>query len=201
MTDPSASTPLPSDATPVSRLALRDGAIVLVALSLWAAADAWHAQTGLFLASLLGVVDGIAAGAVIGLLAHEWGHLAGARWAGGIAPTAKLTSFFPIFHFDMERSDPRAFRAMGVAGNVAHWTAVLLLALLLPIDSAPRAAIVCAAFGFALGASLTEFPVIGRAYSGASPIESFAGLTGDKLRRDRWIGIAAGGALFLVLAS
>lgn len=189
----------PADLTPVGRLALRDGAVALAGLSLFAAADAWYAQTGLALAKLIGVLDGVAVGAGLGVLAHEWGHFAGARWAGGIAPTGKLTRFFPMFDFDMQRSDPGAFRAMSIAGNAAHWSLVLLLAILLPLDTAPRQALLCAAFAFAFGASLTEFPVIRRAFEGASPVESFRGLTGEKLRRDRWIGIGAGALLFLVL--
>ena len=62
----------PVDAAPVFRLGQRDGAIVLAALSLWAAADAWHAATGLTFAVLLSTLDGIAVGAVVGRMAHEW---------------------------------------------------------------------------------------------------------------------------------
>jgi hypothetical protein len=186
-----------ADVTPVSRLALRDGGIVLAALSLWAAADAWYSATGLGAAALLSVLDGFAAGAVINLLAHEWGHFAGARWGGGIAPTTRITQFFPIFVLDMQRSPVRAFQAMSVGGNLAHWSAVLLLFLWVPIDSPGRAALACSAFAFAFGASLTEFPVIRRSFAGASPVESFKGLTRATLRRDRWIGIAAGALLFV----
>lgn len=188
----------PEDRTRVSRLGLRDGAIVLAALSLWAAADAWYAATQLGFAALLGVLDGIAAGVVVALLAHEWGHFAGARWGGGIAPTTRITSFFPLFAFDMERSPARAFRAMSVAGNAAHWLVVMLLLILVPLDAPGRIALVSAAFGFAVAASTTEFPVIGRAYAGASPVESFTGLTGAKIRRNFRIGGAAGLAVFLV---
>ena len=105
------------DRTRVSRLALRDGAIALAALSFWAAADAWYAATGLSAAALLSVLDGIAAGAVLGVLAHEWGHFAGARWGGGIAPTTRFTQLFPIFVLDMQKSPERAFRAMSVGGQ------------------------------------------------------------------------------------
>lgn len=190
---------VPRDATPLAKLGLRDAAIVLGALSLWAAADAWQATSGLALAWLLSVVDGVLVGALVTRIAHEWGHFAGARWGGGIAPTTPLTSFFPLFVFDMQRSDPRAFRAMSVAGNAAHWLAVLLLAVAVPLDAAGRVALLSSAFGFAVFGSLTELPVIRRAYSGASPIESFAGFSGAKLRRNRWLGAAAGLALFLLL--
>jgi hypothetical protein len=185
------------DVTPVSRLALRDGAIALAALSLWAAADAWYAATGLGAAALLAVLDGVAAGFALNLLAHEWGHFAGARWGGGIAPTTKLTQLFPIFVLDMQKSPVRAFQAMSVGGNLAHWSAVALLFVWVPLDTPGRVALACSAFAFAFGASLTEFPVIRRSFAGASPVESFKGLTRAKLRRDRWIGIAAGALLFV----
>jgi hypothetical protein len=189
----------PADRTPVARLARRDGGIALAALSLFAAADAWAATTGLGFAKLLAVVDGVVVGVVLGTLAHEWGHFGGARFAGGIAPTRAYTSLFPIFDLDLQRSDPYAFRVMSVSGNVAHWSVVALVALLLPLDTAGRAALLAASFGFALSASLTEFPIIHRAYSGASPIESFRGLSKQTLQRDRWIGAAAGLALFWML--
>lgn len=189
----------PADATPVSKLARRDGGIALAALTLFAAADVWAASTGLFLAELLALANGVVAGIVLGTRAHEWGHFAGARAAGGIAPTRPWTTLFPIFDLDMQRSDPLAFRTMSVAGNAAHWGIVLLLALLLPTDTAGRAALVAAAFGFAVSASTTEIPIIWRAYTGSSPVESFRGLTGKTLERDQRIGIAAGVVLFLLL--
>jgi len=65
----------------------------------------------------------------LGTLAHEWGHFAGARWFGGIAPTRPMRSLFPIFDLDLQNSDPRAFGAMSVGGNPGH-SAVVLVALL-----------------------------------------------------------------------
>jgi hypothetical protein len=41
--------------------------------------------------------------------------------------------------------------------------------------------------------------VIRRSFTGASPVESFAGLTDAKLRRNRWIGYAAGALPFAAL--
>jgi len=188
-----------ADVTPVTRLALRDGGIALAALSLWAAAGAWHSATGLGAAALLSVLDGFAVGFVLDQLAHEWGHFAGARWGGGVAPTTKITQLFPIFVLDMQKSPVRAFQAMSVGGNLAHWAAVVLLFLWVPLDSPGRAGLACGAFAFGFSASLTEFPVIRRSLAGASPVESFRGLTRAKLRRDRWIGIAAGALLFVAV--
>jgi hypothetical protein len=188
-----------ADVTRVSRLALRDGAIALAALSLFAAADAWYAVSRLPAAALLSVLDGLAVGYGLGLLAHEWGHFAGARWGGGIAPTTKLTQLFPIFLLDMQRSPDRAFKAMSLGGNIAHWSAVALFVLWAPLDAPGRVALASGAFAFAFGASTTEFPVIGRSFGGASPTESFSGLTGAKLRRNRWIGYGAGALLFAAM--
>lgn len=189
----------PADRAPVWTLARRDGAIALAALSLFGAADAWQVATGLGIASALSFADAIAVGIVLGTLAHEWGHFAGARWSGGIAPTRDVRTLFPIFDLDLQKSDPAAFRAMSVGGNVAHWAVVLAVLAFLPLDSPGRIALLASTFGFAVSASTTEFPIIGRAFRGASPVESFAGLTGDKLRRDRWIGAAAGLALYALI--
>ena len=194
-------TDLPVDAVPVLRLGQRDGAIVLAGLSLWAAADTWQASTGLAFAALLATLDGALVGYFAGRIAHEWGHFAGARWGGGIAPTRAGDSFANIitfFTFDMERSDAGAFRAMSVGGNLGHWLVVLLLATFVPLDTVGRVALLSGAVGFAISASLTEFPVIQRAYAGASPGDSFRGLTRAKLKRNRWTGVAAGILLFVV---
>lgn len=187
------------DQTPVSKLALRDGAIALAALTLWGAADTWFAATGLFLAGLVSVLNGVAAGVALALLAHEWGHFAGARLSGGTAPTTRFTRFLPLFHLDMGKSDPSTFRAMSVGGNVAHWLAVIAFAALVPIDSPGRVALVSAVFGFAVFASTTELPIIRRAYAGVDPVACFEGLDREKLRRNQWIGAAAGLVLAILL--
>ena len=187
------------DQTRVANLALRDGAIALAALSIWAAGDAWYAATQLGAAALLSALSGLAVGYGLALVGHEWGHFAGARWGGGIAPTTKFTQLCPIFLLDMQKSPDLAFKAMSVGGNVAHWSVALLFLLWVPLDAPGRVALASGAFAFAFGASTTEFPVIRRSFAGATPVESFRGLTGAKLRRNRWIGYAAGAVLFAVL--
>ena len=79
--------PRPEDGASVGRLGLVHIALVAGALSLWAAADAWYAATGLGLATLLCLVDGVLVGGFVAGIAHEWGHFAGARLFGGVAPT------------------------------------------------------------------------------------------------------------------
>lgn len=188
----------PADATPIVKLAGRDGGLILIGLSLWAAAEAFYSVTGLAFAAILSTLDGLVVGVVVAGLAHEWGHFAGARLADGIAPTKPIGSFFPIFDFDMQHSDARAFRAMSVGGNVGHWMVVLLFALSLPGSSPGQIALVSGAFGFGIFASTTEFPIIRLAYAGKSPAECFKGLTREKLRRNQWTGAGAGVVLFLL---
>jgi hypothetical protein len=190
----------PADATPVVKLAQRDGAIVLAALSLWAAAEAFHASTGLGFAALLSTLDGLVVGVALGSVFHEWGHFTGARLGGGIAPTRPFKSLFPIFILDLERSDASAFRAMSVGGNVGHWLVVAFLVLALPYTSPGQIALLSGAFGFAVFASVTELPIIQHAFAGASPKESFKGLTGAVLRKNQKTGAVAGLLLFLFLA-
>ncbi|MBW2316515.1 MAG: hypothetical protein JRH10_20320 [Deltaproteobacteria bacterium] len=199
VTEPSEAAAAPADQAPVAKLAQRDGAIALAALSFFAAADAWHAASGLGFAAALALADAIVVGVALGTLAHEWGHFAGARLSGGIAPTRGIRSFFPIFDMDLQKSEPAAFRAMSVGGNVGHWAVVLVFLAFVPLDSPGRIALLASSFGFAVSASTTEFPIIGRAFRGASAAESFAGLTGDTLRRNNWIGAAAGLVLFAVI--
>lgn len=189
----------PVDATPVIKLAQRQGAIGLAILSLFAAADTWYVTTGLGFAYLLSGINGAVVGYVIGTMAHEWGHFAGARWGGGVAPTRPISSFFPIFILDMKRSEDRAFRAMSIGGNVGHWLVVVIFALCIPVDTVGRVALLAGSFAFAVSASTTEFPIIQRIYDGVSPEDSFEGLTKDKLKRNNRIGAVAGALLFLAL--
>jgi hypothetical protein len=99
----------------------------------------------------------------------------------------------------MQKSPDRAFKAMSLGGNIAHWSLVALFFLWVPLDAPGRLALGCGAFAFAFGASTTEFPVIRRSFAGATPVESFSGLTGAVLRRNRWIGYAAGAVLFALI--
>ena len=56
--------------------------IVLAALTIWAASDAWFQVTGLFAAELLSAADAIFVGYIVAAIFHEWGHYLGARISG-----------------------------------------------------------------------------------------------------------------------
>ena len=51
----------------------RDAMIVLAALTIWAASDAWFQVTGLFAAELLSAADAIFVGYIVAAIFHEWG--------------------------------------------------------------------------------------------------------------------------------
>jgi hypothetical protein len=206
MTSPNEATEAPSigdetaDAARLSLVALRDVALVLAALSLWAGADAAHALTGSLLAAILASGDGLLVGAALGALAHEWGHFAGARLSGGTAPLAPARGFLPLFNFDFQRSDPGHFQAMSVGGNLAHWSVVLAIAVGLAIDAPGRVALLSGSFGFAVFASLTEFPVIWKNHQGLAPLEALRGIRGDLLVRNGMLGAGSAALLGVALA-
>jgi len=189
----------PADTASLPLVALRDVAILLAALSLWAAADAWRLLSGAGMAWLLSVADGLLVGVLVGGLFHEWGHFAGARLSGGTAPLAATKFPLPLFNFDFARSQPQHFQAMGIAGNLAHWSVVVLLALFLPLGTPGQIALLAGALGFAVFASAVEFPVISRCHNGAAPAESLAGIRPADLKRNGVVGALAALLLFAIL--
>ena len=189
----------PADAASLPLAVLRDVALLLAALSLWAAADAWMLLSGTGFAWLLSVADGLLVGVLTAGLFHEWGHFAGARLSGGTAPLTPVTLPLPLFNFDFARSETRHFQAMGVGGNLAHWMVVLLIAIFLPPETAGRVALLAGALGFAVFASAVEFPVLSRCHGGAAPIASLAGIRPADLKRNGVLGAVAALLLFSIL--
>ena len=181
---------------------LRDGVVVAAALAIWGGAEAWAVVSGLAIAQALSVVNGIAAGLIVVPLLHEWGHYAGAKLTGAIAPRvppAAPTSLFR-FQFDLPNNTLRQFTALGVGGNVAHWLAFLALFVMLPLDTAGQTALVAAALAFAFGASVLEVPIITRALKGTvQPVNAFDHLSRAVLRRHAVIG-GIGGLAFAAVA-
>ncbi len=187
------------DEARLSLVLLRDVAIVAALLSLFAAAEAWASQSGLGLARLLSVVDGLLVGAGVAAMFHEWGHFIGARLAGGHAPLKPVAAFLPLFDFDYANNDARAFDWMSIGGNAGDIGAVLLFFLALPHESSGIAALIAGAFGFAVFAGAIEFPVIRKARSGMSGLEALATIPRDFFERYvRW-GLAAALAAYLLL--
>jgi hypothetical protein len=193
-------TPGPAkDRASLSLVALRDVAIVSALLSLFAGAEALAVTSGLAIASLVATVDGFLVGAAVGALAHEWGHFAGARQAGGRAPLRPIRSFLPLYDYDYQGNDARTFLWMSLGGNLAHALVVIVLLLVLPLESWGTAALVSGAFGFAVFSSSVELPVIRKARAGASAIEALGVIPRDFVRHYLPRSVIAALVLFVLL--
>ena len=181
------------------RMLLKDGAVVFGALSLWAAADTWYQVTGLWLAQIVAVGDGILVGVLLAALFHEWGHYAGAKSAGAVAPRVNpsgLTLF--RYNFDFSANDSRHFHWMTYGGHVGHWGIFLLLMVMLPLDALGRIALVSGAFGFVAFATFIEYNVVKDTWAGADPLTRLKAITSKDFQQATVIGAIAG--LFLLAA-
>ena len=109
---------------------VRDLLFVGLTLALWRL-DATLRDTTTGLSVLVAVAAGALA-AISGYLAHEWGHLIGARISGGVVhfPKSVVSTF--LFYFDTKRSDRRQFLAMSLGGFAASAVVTPLLILGLP---------------------------------------------------------------------
>ena len=207
MTAPETTDPQSADATPAEAppsflsaygtLLARDLGIVLVALSLFAAADAWRVVTGTAFAGGLSVLNGLLAGALAASVGHEWGHFSGGRWAGATMRPKPITTFLQVYDYDFALNTPSQFQAMSIGGNVGHFLVVLLFFVALPLETPGRVALVAGAVGAAVFASSIEFPVISKARAGMAPAEALATIPRDFLKRNGSLGALA--ALFVLI--
>jgi hypothetical protein len=164
----------PQSATPIAstqenvmfaKLAIRDLAAIAVCIGAWML-EAQLREAGGALHWLA-----IAAVAVASFLAnylcHEWGHLLGAKLAGGVChPSNTLKSFY-LFHFDTRHSSVRQFLAMAAGGLVASTILLPFWLTVLPLHTAAGIAAM-ALIGLGYVATLaTELPVVWRIAHGA----------------------------------
>lgn len=162
------------------RFAVRDAGLALLTVA------AWHNDCRARAGSA-GVASGVSAGlltALLGFLAHEWGHLAGAILSGGVVEEpASVTSPF-LFHFDVERSSRASFLGMSYGGYVGTAVAALSIAALVPREKlGGRVALVATALGIATTLAL-EIPTTVRVARGG-PFPSGGVYAGDPAARER----------------
>lgn len=105
------------------KLALRDAAIITVALAAWWLVAPLSASAGP-LADAVGVVCGVLLGSVVFLL-HEWGHLLAGLAAGGSFPVSGNLASPSLFAVDAGNSI-RQFTIMSLGGFAV--TAVMIAA-------------------------------------------------------------------------
>jgi hypothetical protein len=146
-------------------LAVRDLLILAATLGLWAA-DAAVRGTG----GALPIVVAIATGAmtsISGYLAHEWGHLLGARLAKSeVSLPASPWSVF-LFRFDTGVNVRSQFLTMSMGGFVASAVVTTLLLSVLPMNALSTwVALFLTALGL-IATAILEIPPFWRVYRGA----------------------------------
>ena len=174
-------------------LLARDATIALAAISLWAAADTWYLVSGLGFALAVSVLDAIFVGYILGALFHEWGHYTGAKFSGASAPRVnpKGTSLFR-FNFDMATNTQRQFHWMSFGGWVFHWSLLLILVAVLPLDSIGRIALFSSVFGFILYATFIETGILRQTLGGSDPAETLGQLSVKTFQQAGVVGSVAG---------
>lgn len=172
---------------------LKDGLIVLAALSIWAAANSWFLVSELWMAKTLIVADAIIVGFIIASLFHEWGHYTGARssGAGTTRFSAKPLSIFR-FNFDFEQNTKNQFLWMSYGGQIGHWGLLVILFLALPLNNLAEVALVSSVFGFCVFALVVEYKIIWEVITGKDPMTSLKNLTAKKIRVAQLIGGTSG---------
>ncbi|MEE8312944.1 MAG: hypothetical protein V3R91_01385 [Myxococcota bacterium] len=145
----------------------RDALIVAAGWVVWRAVDSWSVQSGGLAATATAIPVAIVLSVVWGYLAHEWGHLAGAKISGGGVRVHGLRSF-PVFTFDTQGSSRTQFQVMGWGGNLAPWCVLALLLALVPSDAPARIALIAAVVGGTLFTNLVEVPVLLRVARGGT---------------------------------
>lgn len=177
-------------------LLARDLLISAVLLSLWAGADAAYAVMGSRFVGAISVLDAFLAALGVGYIVHEWGHFAGARLSGGVAPVNDWKSL-QLFRYDFEKSEPLHFKWMSIAGNVTPWLLALLVLASVPLDTPGRTFLFAVAFSGAVFVNITELPVLWMALNGMDPQSALKTVRGPVLMRN---GLAAFGLAVLVAA-
>ena len=179
-------------------VAIKHGAYVLAAFTLWGAADAWASTTGWILAETIALLNAVFAGTAIAYIAHEWGHFTGARLSGAVSPVAKEPVSFFMFSFKDELNTRGQFLTMSFGGPLANWTLVTLLFILLPLDTWSQTLLLATTFAIAISVSVFEFPVISRVMYGDNPAETIENRLQETGSMPRNIGIVGGAALWLL---
>ncbi len=177
-------------------LLARDLLISAAMLSLWAGADAAYAVMDSSFVGLISVLDAFLAALAVGYIVHEWGHFAGARLSGGVAP-ANGWKDLQLFRFDFEQSQPLHFVWMTIVGNLTPWLLTLVIAVSVPLDTPGRSFLFAVAFSGSVFVNITELPVLWKTLHGTDPLTALRSLRGPVLMRN---GIAALTLALLVAA-
>lgn len=189
----------PSDSQRLQAAIRYHGIAFLLAVTGWGAADAWSQNTELAIAHAIALINALVAGYVIAVLFHEWGHFIGARLSGAYSPMVREPKGAFIFGFNFDKSTREQFIAMSAGGIGANWLLVLLVLLLVPIDSASRAALFAMVAAQAISVSVFEGPILSRVMNGTDPKASLdLGVSNGSGDRGKVWGYGAGILLWLI---
>lgn len=180
------------------KVAVRHGAYVLAAFTLWGAADAWAYSSGWLLAEIIALLNAVFAGTAIAYIFHEWGHFAGARLSGAVSPVAKEPVSFFMFTFKEDLNTRGQFLCMSIGGPAANWALVVLLFLLIPLETWSQALLLATTFAVAISVSIFEVPVINRVMYGHRPNETIEERLKETGNMPRNVGIATGALVWLL---
>lgn len=149
-----------------ARFVVRDLLVAGATAGLWAL-DASLRGRGDGLALAVGVVTGLAT-ALVGFLAHEWGHLAASLASGSVVHFPPGVARPLLFHFDSAANGRRQFFWMSVGGYLATVLAVGAIVALCPLDAlSGRVAAGLGAAGMVVTFAL-EVPITLRVARGAA---------------------------------
>lgn len=113
-----------------SQLALRDAALVVLALLTWWLLSPYSAAPGP-LADFLGVVLGAGLG-FCAYTAHEWGHIAGGWLSRSVMRPGTSLKSFSNFVYDSKQNNRAQFLLMSIMGFIPTGIAVWLFYTALP---------------------------------------------------------------------
>ena len=177
----------------LARHALVHGGLVLLLLSMFAAADSWHLLTGWALASVLACITGALSGFSFTTVLHEWFHWLGARVSGGSYTIPAKPGLF-VFDWQFDRNTVGQFNMMSVGGNLGGLLALVLLAVSVSADSGGRIALLAGAVASVAFAAIIEWPVLWRTRTSGNPLQELSRVDPGVLKRAA-IGAVLAGAV------
>lgn len=149
------------------RFVLRDAAVVAVTATAWQLDGRLRAQ-GDGVALAVAVSAGLLT-ALVGFLAHEWGHLAGSLATGSVVHFPRGLAHVFLFHFDARANSRRQFLWMSAGGYLATLVAVGGILALCPLDAwSGRVAVALAGAGMVVTFAL-EVPITLHVARGGPP--------------------------------
>ena len=143
---------------------------VAAAIGIWGSTNQWALSSDLLIAQLTSLGLAFAAATVMASIIHEWGHFAGAKLSGSIAPVLKKPArFYFMFNFDMENNSSDQFLAMSLGGIIANWALVVLMLVLIPLTNFGAAFLVAVLVAKAVNVSFFEVPIVMQVRNGEDP--------------------------------